>query len=140
MILNRFSKRSVCHRKQGLLGRIFLVLTMTVLVVGLSKAAFAMGTSGGGQQGGGLTAFLPLILIVVVFYFLLIRPQTKRQKEHKMLIANLHKGDKVVTSSGIFGTIVGMDEKENKVVLKVAENVKVEFLKSSIAGKVGTEE
>jgi preprotein translocase subunit YajC len=100
-----------------------------------------MGTSGGGQQGGGgLAAFLPLILIVVVFYFLLIRPQTKRQKEHKMLLANLRKGDKVVTSSGIFGTIVGMDEKENKVVLKVAENVKVEFLKSSIAGRVGTDE
>lgn len=141
MTLNRFSKRPGYHRKQGLLGRMFLLLSMAVFAVGLSKAALAMGTSGGGQQGGGgLAAFLPLILIVVVFYFLLIRPQTKRQKEHKMLLANLHKGDKVVTSSGIFGTIVGMDEKENKVVLKVAENVKVEFLKSSIAGKVGTEE
>ena len=79
------------------------------------------------------------ILIVVVFYFLLIRPQQKRQKEQKAMISAIRKGDKVVTTSGIFGTIVGMDDQENKVVLKIAENVKVEFLKSSIAGKVGTE-
>jgi preprotein translocase subunit YajC len=141
MTLNGVNRGSAVCRKQGLRGRMFLLLSMAVFAIGLSKAAFAMGTSGGGQQGGGgLAAFLPLILIVVVFYFLLIRPQTKRQKEHKMLLANLRKGDKVVTSSGIFGTIVGMDEKENKVVLKVAENVKVEFLKSSIAGRVGAEE
>jgi preprotein translocase subunit YajC len=116
---------------------------LPILLLGAfgADAVWAMGTSGGGgQQSGGLAAFLPLILIVVVFYFLLIRPQTKRQKEHKMLISNLRKGDKVVTNSGMFGTIVGMDDKENKVVLKVAENVKVEFLKSSIAGRVGSEE
>jgi preprotein translocase subunit YajC len=139
MTSNYITKISAYLQRQSLLGRIFLFLSMTIFAIGLSKTAFAMGSSGG-QQGGGLTAFLPLILIVVVFYFLLIRPQTKRQKEHKMLLANLRKGDKVVTSSGIFGTIVGMDEKENKVVLKVAENVKVEFLKSSIAGRVGTDE
>jgi len=105
------------------------------------ETVYAMGQSGGGSgQGGGLTAFLPLILIVVVFYFLLIRPQQKRQKEQKNMIAALRKGDKVVTTSGIFGTIVGMDDQENKVVLKIAENVKVEFLKSSIAGRVGSEE
>lgn len=103
------------------------------------EAAHGMGGSGSGQQGG-FAAFLPLILIVVIFYFLLIRPQTKRQKEHKMLLSTLRKGDKVVTNSGMFGTIVGMDDKENKVVLKVAENVKIEFLKSSIAGRVGAEE
>ncbi len=103
------------------------------------EAAHGMAGSGGGQQGG-LAAFLPLILIVVIFYFLLIRPQTKRQREHKMMLSTLRKGDKVVTNSGMFGTIVGMDDKENKVVLKVAENVKIEFLKSSIAGRVGGEE
>jgi len=103
------------------------------------ETAHAMGTGGGGQQGGGIAAFLPLIAIVVIFYFLLIRPQTKRQREHKTLLTTLRKGDKVVTNSGMFGTIVGMDDKENKVVLKVAENVKIEFLKSSIAGRVGEE-
>jgi preprotein translocase subunit YajC len=126
-------------RRLGLFGT--MVLSLCILTGGmmLGETVFAMGTSGGGSQQGGLAAFLPLILIVVVFYFLLIRPQTKRQKEHKVLISNLRKGDKVVTNSGMFGTIVGMDEKENKVVLKVAENVKVEFLKSSIAGRVGEE-
>ncbi|MFH1336516.1 MAG: preprotein translocase subunit YajC [Candidatus Zixiibacteriota bacterium] len=105
------------------------------------ETVYAMGQSGGGGgQSGGLTAFLPLILIVVVFYFLLIRPQQKKQKEHKNMVTSLRKGDKVVTSSGIFGTIVGMDDQENKVVLKIAENVKVEFLKSSIAGRMGSEE
>jgi len=131
-------------KKTGRLQPSGLFEKVVVLVWGLAcgmiftEEACAMGTSGG-QQGGGLTAFLPLILIVVVFYFLLIRPQTKRQKEHKMLLSNLAKGDKVVTNSGMLGTIVGIDDKENKVVLKVAENVKIEFLKSSIAGRVGSE-
>jgi preprotein translocase subunit YajC len=112
------------------------LLVFTTLVV---EKACAMAPSGN-QQGGGITAFLPLIAIVVIFYFLLIRPQTKRQREHKTLLSTLRKGDKVVTNSGMYGTIVGMDEKENKVVLKVAENVKIEFLKSSIAGRVETGE
>jgi preprotein translocase subunit YajC len=126
-------------RRSGLFGKIALFLCFLVGEMIAGKAAWGMGTSGS-QQGGGLAAFLPLILIVVVFYFLLIRPQTKRQKEHKMLISNLRKGDRVVTNSGMFGTIVGMDDKEDKVVLKVAENVKIEFMKSSIAGRVGSEE
>ncbi len=127
-------------RRLGLFGKMVLFLLALAGGTIFGEKVFAMGTSGGGSQQGGLAAFLPLILIVVVFYFLLIRPQTKRQKEHKMLISNLRKGDKVVTNSGMFGTIVGMDEKEDKVVLKVAENVKIEFLKSSIAGRVGGEE
>jgi preprotein translocase subunit YajC len=104
------------------------------------ETAYAVGTQGGGGQGGGIAAFLPFIAMIVILYFLLIRPQQKRQKEHKTMLTTLRKGDKVVTNSGMFGTIVGMDDKENKVVLKVAENVKVEFLKSSVAGRVGAEE
>jgi preprotein translocase subunit YajC len=104
------------------------------------ETAYAVGTQGGGGQGGGIAAFLPFIAMIVILYFLLIRPQQKRQKEHKTMLTTLRKGDKVVTNSGMFGTIVGMDEKENKVVLKVAENVKIEFLKSSVAGRVGAEE
>jgi preprotein translocase subunit YajC len=118
----------------------FFFLSILIFTITIAKTAYAMGAGGGGNQQGGLAAFLPLILIVVVFYFLLIRPQTKKQKEHKMMLTTLRKGDKVVTNSGMFGTIVGMDDKENKVVLKVAENVKIEFLKSSIAGRMGAEE
>jgi preprotein translocase subunit YajC len=99
------------------------------------EVAYAMGTRGG-QEGGGLLVWLPWILIFVIFYFLLIRPQQKRQKEHRTLLDSLRKGDRVVTSSGMFGTIVGIDDKENIVVLKVGENVKIEFLKTSIAGRI----
>ena len=119
--------------------KLILLLSTLLLAALMTKTASAMGT-GGNQQGGGIAGFLPLIAIVVIFYFLLIRPQTKRQREHKTLLSTLRKGDKVVTNSGMYGTIVGMDDKENKVVLKVAENVKIEFLKTSIAGRVGTEE
>jgi preprotein translocase subunit YajC len=128
------------NTKQNLVKRAFTFVFFLISGGKMVETVYAMGQSGGGGQSGGLTAFLPLVLIVVVFYFLLIRPQQKRQKEQKNMIAALRKGDKVVTNSGIFGTIVGMDDQENKVVLKIAENVKVEFLKSSIAGRVGSEE
>jgi preprotein translocase subunit YajC len=139
-LLKKVGSKSSSLFQSGSFRGVALFASILLFGVGFAARACAMGTSGGGQQSGGLTAFLPLILIVVVFYFLLIRPQTKKQKEHKMLLSNLRKGDKVVTNSGMFGTIVGMDDKENKVVLKVAENVKVEFMKSSIAGRIGTEE
>lgn len=103
------------------------------------ETAYAMGTQGG-QQGGGIMLYLPWILIFVVMYFLLIRPQQKRQKEHQKMLSILKKGDRVITNAGIFGTIVGINEKDNIVVLKVGENTKIEFLKNSITGKVGTEE
>ncbi len=97
--------------------------------------------SGNIAQGeGGMTQMLgtlvPLLLIFVIFYLLLIRPQQKKQKEHQRVISELKKGDKVVTQSGMYGVISSINEEKNIVVLKVCENVKIEFLKSSIAGKV----
>ena len=75
--------------------------------------------------------FIPILLVFVVFYFLLIRPQQKKQKEHQLLVSQLRKGDKVVTNGGPYGTVV--DAKEHVVVLKIAENVKVELVKSAVA-------
>lgn len=101
------------------------------------EQAWAMGTQPGqGGAGGGLLGFLPFLLILVVIYFLMLRPQMKRQKQQQKMLSELKKGDKVVTNSGMFGTIVGFNEKENIVVLRVGEDTKVEFLKSSIAGQV----
>ena len=93
-----------------------------------------------GQSGGsaGLLGFLPFLLILVVIYFLMLRPQMKRQKQQQKMLSELKKGDRVVTNSGMFGTIVGINEKDNIVVLKVGEETKIEFLKSSIAGTVKT--
>ncbi len=87
------------------------------------------GTSEGG--GGGFMMFVPIILVFVVFYFLLIRPQQKKQKQHQQLLSGLRKGDKVVTNGGIYGTIV--DAKEHVIVLKIAEDVKIEVVKSAVA-------
>lgn len=81
-------------------------------------------------QGGMLGMFLPLVLIVVVFYFFMIRPQMKRQKESQKFRDALQKGDKVVTSGGIYGRI---DEiKDNFIFLEVAPNVKLRIDKSVV--------
>jgi preprotein translocase subunit YajC len=93
--------------------------------------AYAM--TGGGDGGGpdALTGFIfPLIVVMAIFYFLLIRPQLRRQKQHGAMLASLQKGDKVVTSGGIHGVVVGL--KEDVVVLKVSENTKIEVSKSAI--------
>ena len=92
------------------------------------------GAEGGG--GGFLATWGILIPLFLIMYLLLIRPQRKRQKEHEKLLSELKRGDKVVTNSGMFGTIFAIQEDKNKVVLKISDDIKVEFLKSSIAAKV----
>ncbi|MEK7683725.1 MAG: preprotein translocase subunit YajC, partial [Nitrospirota bacterium] len=96
--------------------------------------AWAMAPAQGqGAEGGGSTimSFLPLILIFVVFYFLLIRPQQKKAKEHKQTLEGLKKGDKVITSGGVYAVIEAVGT--TTVTLKIAENVKVKFGKAYIA-------
>jgi preprotein translocase subunit YajC len=62
-----------------------------------------MGQGGAAEAGAGYASFIPLVLMFVIFYFLLIRPQQKRSKEHRTLIANLKKGDRIITSGGLHG-------------------------------------
>ncbi len=91
----------------------------------------------GGEGGGGMGSMMIfLVAIFAVMYFFMIRPQQKKQKEHKAMLEGLKTGDKVVTNSGMMGTIIHIHDDKNKVVLKVADQVKVEFIKSSIAGLV----
>ena len=88
----------------------------------------------------GIGQFIPLILIFVIFYFFLIRPQQKKVKEHKAMVENLTRGDKVVTSAGIIGTIERVIYNE-KVEVLISENVKVEIIKSTgIQGLLNTPE
>lgn len=89
-----------------------------------------------GAGGGGMFTIVWFGLIFVVMYLLLIRPQRKKQKEHELLLKELKKGDRVITSGGMFGTIFAIDDERGRVVLKLGENVKMEFLKSSIAARV----
>ena len=74
--------------------------------------------------------FIPLILIFVIFYFFLIRPQQKKVKEHRAMVESLKKGDKIVTSGGITGTVERLIDND-KVEVEIAENVKVEIVKST---------
>ena len=98
--------------------------------------AYAMGgLPGGGGQGGGFTAFIPLVLMFVVFYFLLIRPQQKKQRDLKEMLSSLKTGDQIVTSGGLYGTIIGFGE-DNRIKVKIAENVKVDIARSAISSKV----
>lgn len=92
--------------------------------------AFAQDAAAG--AAGGLEAFLPLILIFVVFYFMLIRPQQKRAKAHKELLAQLRRGDRVITSGGLMGTITKVVD-DREVVLEIADGVKVRMLRSTVA-------
>ena len=82
------------------------------------------------MSGSGFAQFVPLILIFVIFYFLLIRPQQKKVKEHKAMVENLKKGDKVVTSGGITGTITRIVDND-KVEVEITENVVVEVIRGT---------
>ncbi|MEO5720268.1 MAG: preprotein translocase subunit YajC [Chthoniobacterales bacterium] len=85
-----------------------------------------------------LASFVPIILIFVIMYFLLFRPQMKRQKEAAKLVAALKTGDRVVTASGIHGLISNV--KERTVILKIADNVKIEIERSAVATILAGEE
>ena len=78
----------------------------------------------------GIGQFIPLILIFVIFYFFLIRPQQKKVKEHKLMVESLKRGDKVITSGGIVGTIERVIDNE-KVEVLISDNVKVEVIRST---------
>jgi preprotein translocase subunit YajC len=86
----------------------------------------------GGTAAEGLISFMPLIIIFVIFYFLLIRPQQKKQQQHKTMLSNLKRGDKVITTGGLFGTIEGLTD--TTLQLKIANQVKVTVSRSAIAG------
>ncbi len=90
------------------------------------------------QPGQGspnlLVSFIPILAIFVIFYLLLILPQQKKQKEHAKMLSELRKGDRVVTNAGIYGTI--QDVKDHIVVLRIADDVKIEIVKSAIAALI----
>ena len=102
----------------------------------MNSLAYAMGGFGGGgaggQGGGGITAFIPLILMFVIFYFLLIRPQQKKTKQHRELLSDLKKGDRVVSSGGLHGVITGLTN--DVITIEIAPKIRVKVSRNSIAG------
>ncbi len=94
---------------------------------------FLLLTSQSPAKGGDIfSALLPFLLLIGAFYFFILRPASKQRKQLQNLIKNLKNGDRVITTGGIYGVVVAV--KEKSIILKVAENVKIEISKNAIAG------
>ncbi|MBC8299594.1 MAG: preprotein translocase subunit YajC [Pelagibacterales bacterium] len=92
------------------------------------------------MSSSGIGQFIPLILIFIIFYFFLIRPQQKKVKEHKIMVQNLKRGDQVVTSGGIIGTVERVMDND-KAEIMISDNVKVEIIRSTgVQGLLNTPE
>ena len=83
------------------------------------------------QQPSMLASFIPLILIFLIFYFLLIRPQQKKQKEHKVLLDSIQRGDEILSSGGILGKVIKVDN--NKLTVEISKGVNVTIIRSTVA-------
>ena len=99
----------------------------------LVSDAFAQTSEAASNQDFSFTSFVPLLLIFGVFYFLIIRPQSKKYKEHQEMVNNLKIGNKVITSGGIIGVVKDIDNKENLVKIEVSNGVVVEILKNYVS-------
>jgi preprotein translocase subunit YajC len=104
----------------------------------LISTAFAQEGGDGGGLGGPdlLTSLLPLVLIFVVFYFLMIRPQQKKMKEHRGMVANLRRGDRVVTGGGLVGIVTRVIN-DGEVQVEIADGVRVRVLRHTITSVLG---
>ena len=96
-------------------------------------SSYAFAQEGPGGAASAVMSFFPLILIFIIFYFLLIRPQQKKAKEHREMVNNLKKGDHVITSGGIHGTVTGVSD--DAVTLEIANQVRVKVTRSHVASK-----
>jgi len=89
------------------------------------------GGPAGAPQGSIVTALLPFVLVFVIFYLLIIMPQRKKQKKHQEMVGQLKPGDKIVTTGGIYGTVMGVQQ--DKIELKITSNVKIDITRNSVA-------
>ena len=94
--------------------------------------AYAQGAAAAPEAGSMMSFVVPMIFMVVIFYFLLIRPQQKKAKEHKALLDNLKRGDRIITSGGMIGTIINIDDQI--VNVEIADKVRIEMARPYIAG------
>lgn len=101
----------------------------------MESLAWAEGTGGGGSAAGGgaggILSLVPFLLIFVIFYFLLIRPQQQKQKQQQALLDAIKKGDKVVTTSGIWGTVTNLGK--DTVTLQIADNTKIKMQRENVS-------
>lgn len=104
---------------------------------------FILQSQPNGGGGSLIVSFLPMVIIFLIFFLLVIRPQQKRQRqaqaEREQMLKALKPGDKVITSGGIYGTIVAVKDKDDTLQLRIAQSVSIEVLRSSIAGLQSSE-
>ena len=115
-----------------------IVFVLSCMTAGMTDMGYAMAgppAGDGGTQGPAamFQSFLPLILIFVIFYFLLIRPQSKKAKEHKQMLENLKKGDKIMTNGGIYGIIEDFDADNVTVKIGIGSDVKIKVNRNYVA-------
>lgn len=97
----------------------------------MKSVAWAQSTGGSGLGSGTLLSLVPFVLIFVIFYFMLILPQQKKQKQQKAMMEGLKKGDKVITASGIWGTVTNLGK--DTVTLQIADNTKIKMQREYIS-------
>ena len=111
----------------------FLMRFLTILSP-LFFAAPAWAANGDGGLMGNFGVFFPLIALIAIFYFFVIRPQNKRLREHRELVAGLRRGDVVVTAGGIIGKVHRVGD-ESDCIIEIADNIRVKVIKTTITGK-----
>ena len=97
------------------------------------SAAYAQTAGGAGGLAGGLGGILPIILIFGIMYFLMIRPQQKKMKEHRAMVAALRRGDQVLTQGGIIGKVTKVKDDANEIEVEISSGVKIRVLRHTIA-------
>jgi preprotein translocase subunit YajC len=97
----------------------------------MESVAWAQATGGSGSGSGTILSLVPFVLIFVIFYFMLILPQQKKQKQQKAMMESLKKGDKVITASGIWGTVTNLGK--YTVTLQISDNTKIKMQREHIA-------
>jgi preprotein translocase subunit YajC len=104
------------------------------------ESAYAMGAQGGagGATGGGASGLIMMVVIFAIFYFILIRPQQKKMKEHKKMVEELKKGDRIITAGGMYGTVE--NSTPETLTIKIAEGVKVKITRGSVGAVVKAED
>ena len=95
--------------------------------------AYAMGQGGigGGEGAGGFTSLIPIVLMFVIFYFLLIRPQQKKAKQHREMISQVRKGDRIVTSGGLHGRVTAVSDAT--LTVEIADRVRVKIARGNLS-------
>jgi preprotein translocase subunit YajC len=103
-------------------------------MLSLTSPAYAQSPT---PVGADFLSFLPLVAVLLILYFFFFRTQQKKEKQHKALVEGLRQGDRVLTNSGLLGTIAKVDAGDQEILLEIAEGVRVRFLKSMVSSVVG---